>query len=135
MTNKYYLDEISNNLRSLHKILIDVAMASHTHSHESLSPMQTLRLLTTNKHFEWLQCLSALMIEIDELRRNPKEITDDWIAAIDEQLEGLIFGKAALADEKARTFNKKYLDALQTSPFLVTQNSALRALHLGALER
>jgi len=66
MTDPADWQTLANALRELHRALMERARRDYEREHKAvLSPVEQLRLLTTDPFFDWLRGLSELMVDID----------------------------------------------------------------------
>lgn len=137
MNNTSYLQQLSLKLRKLHKTLINISkeeyiaaasLSREPQNQAEISPLSMLKLLSNNEHFEWLQCLSILVVEIDELRSEKREINHEWVTAISSSVAELILETTAQSHCKAKVFNQQYISALQHSSLLINQHADLKRL-------
>jgi hypothetical protein len=119
------LDELTHALRPLHKTLIDVVRADYERLHGPVvGPVALFQLLTTNAFFAWLQPLSALMAQIDELYDQKEPITDEALNAVRLTLESLISDRGQ--PPAAHSFVVRYLAVLQADPEVVMAHARAR---------
>ena len=66
MTDTADWQSLASALRELHRALMERARRDYEREHKvTLSPVEQLRLLTTDSFFDWLRGLSELMVDID----------------------------------------------------------------------
>src|ERR1035437_3760098 len=66
MTDTTDWQNLASALRELHRALMERARRDYEREHNvTLSPVEQLRLLTTDPFFDWLRGLSELMVDID----------------------------------------------------------------------
>jgi hypothetical protein len=119
------LDELTHTLRPLHKTLIDVVQRDYERLHGTVAgPVALFQLLTTHAFFAWLQPLSALMAQIDELYDQKEPIGDEELAAVQLTLESLIGDRGQTPPPHA--FVVRYLAVLQAEPDVVMDHARVR---------
>jgi hypothetical protein len=119
------LDALSHLLRELHKALVDLTKAEWEKQHGPIGgPVQLFQLLTTDKFFEWLRPMSALMAEIDELHDQKEPVGPDAVRAVRLTLDGLISDRGQ--QPAPDSFVARYLDILQNQPDVVMLHAPVR---------
>src|SRR5450830_878181 len=125
--NRQQLQQLAQELRKMHKQLIDLQSRSFG---DVGNPFAHLQLVTMHPDFAWLRSLSEFMVALDE-RLDDKEALDDAAtSAFKQSVEGLI-GPAAASQQE---FRDKYLASLHASPDITMLHGGLR-LTLGRLTR
>jgi hypothetical protein len=119
------LDELTHALRPLHKALIEVVRLDYERLHGPVrGPVALFQLLTTDAFFAWLQPLSALMAEVDELYDQKELLADEDIIAVRVTLESLISDRGQ--PPPAHSFVVRYLAVLQAEPDVVMAHARVR---------
>jgi len=67
------LREVSASSIALHRLLIDHARDEYAFAHGAVSAARLVELIRADPFFEWLQPLTAVIVEIDEMRRTDFE--------------------------------------------------------------
>jgi hypothetical protein len=113
------LREASKALIPLHRHLIDGAKVDYEAAYERVEkPAQMLRLLTEDPFFSWLQPMTRLIVDIDEMAR--VDFTDDDAFAIGARIDRM-FGTTPDPD-----FADKYVPMLQREIDVAVGHAAVR---------
>jgi len=113
------LREVSKLLIPLHRHLIDAAKADYELAFERVDkPAQMLRLLTEDPFFSWLQPMTKLIVDIDEMAR--VDFTNEDAYAIGERIEKM-FGTTPDPE-----FAEKYVPLLQREIDIAVGHAAVR---------
>lgn len=109
------LTAVRLRLLELHRILIALEREDYERQHGRVSGAAFLRVLTTDPAFAWLKPMTALIIALDDMLEAGVALNDaDRVDAV-----GRI--RALLAPDEAGTeFQRRYADALQQSPDVLT---------------
>lgn len=114
------LRELSKALLPLHRRLIDVAKEDYEFAVGPVpSPTQLVELVRADPHFAWLQPMTALIVDIDEMARVDFQPAD--AAAIAARVEQIVE-------------SERYVSLLQRDVDVAIEHAALRKA-LTALRR
>jgi hypothetical protein len=108
------LSELRIKLLHLHKLLLETERLTYEQVRGQVSKGELLQLVISHEQFAWLHRLSALIIQIDELRHADEPITLEAMEAIDRDIHTLLS-----PDELGDEFAMKYHTALQHYPDVV----------------
>ena len=119
---KNKLDRMAAAMRTLHKALIDQTQREYERSHGKVtSPYTLFALVTSDPAFAWLQPMTRLIVEMEDLvGRKEKPPTESEVAEMRKRIDGLL-------ESKGEAFSDKYLGLLQSSPEIAVENGKLRA--------
>lgn len=119
------LDAVAHALRPVHKALIDRVQIDYERTQGPVEgPYHLFKLVVGDPAFAWLQPLSALMAEIDELVDQKEPVRPEAAKAARATLEELL-GETGQAPAPDR-FVARYLALLQEDPDLVLLHARLR---------
>lgn len=119
------LDEVTHALRPLHKALVELVRVGYEKRHGRIGgPVRLFQLLTTDPFFAWLQPMSALMAQIDELYDQKEPIDPRSVAAVRATLESLVGNRGQ--EPSPDSFVSRYLEILQNHPEVVMAHARLR---------
>lgn len=114
--------ELRTQLLSLHKVLLDDAKAAYELDRGRVSTNAALlQLVIGDPWFAWLQRLSGMIVRIDESIARDAPTTEADVSAMLEQVERLL-----TASESGDEFQKRYYEALQRQPAVVTAHGEVR---------
>ena len=114
--------ELRTQLLSLHKVLLDDAKAAYELDRGRVSTNAALlQLVIGDPWFAWLQRLSGMIVRIDESIARDAPTTEADVSAMLEQVERLL-----TASESGDEFQKRYYEALQRQPAVVTAHGDVR---------
>jgi len=113
------LGEISRALIPLHRLLIETAKSDYAFAFGPVGAARLIELIRSDPFFAWLQPLTALIVDIDEMRRTDFEPPD--VAAIAARLERLFGGS-----ERDPVFAGPYIEILQRQVDVAIAHAALR---------
>ena len=114
--------ELRTQLLSLHKVLLDDARAAYELDRGRVSTNAALlQLVISDPWFAWLQRLSGMIVRIDESIARDAPTTEADVSAMLEQVERLL-----TASEAGDEFQKRYYEALQRQPAVVTAHGEVR---------
>ncbi len=125
--NRQQLQQLAQDLRKMHKQLIDLQSRSFG---DVGNPFAHLQLVTMHPDFAWLRSLSEFMVSLDERLDDKVALDDATVTAFRQAVEALIGPAAASQPE----FREKYLAALHASPDITMLHGGLR-LTLSKLQR
>jgi len=125
--NRQQLQQLAQELRKMHKQLIDLQSRSFG---DVGNPFAHLQLVTMHPDFAWLRSLSEFMVSLDERLDDKVALDDATVTAFRQAVEALIGPAAASQPE----FREKYLAALHASPDITMLHGGLR-LTLSKLQR
>lgn len=116
------LDRISERMKTVHRLLIDEAKRAYERERGPIKgPYALFALVAQDPYFAWLQPMTRLLVEIDDLgdRKAPPLAQKDleWVR---ERFDGLL---AARTEQ----FSIRYHDLLHTSPDVVAEHGRLQA--------
>jgi hypothetical protein len=113
------LREISAALIALHRLLIDAARSDYNFAYGSVGAAQLVELIRSDPFFGWLQPLTSIIVDIDEMRRTDFETRE--ASSIAERLDRL-FG----AGERDPLFAGRYVEILQRDVAVAMAHAQLR---------
>ena len=114
--------ELRTQLLNLHKVLLDDAKAAYEMDRGRVGTNATLlQLVISDPWFAWLQRLSGMIVRIDESIARDAPTTETDVAAMIDQVEGLL-----TASETGDDFQKRYFEALQRQPAVVMAHADVR---------
>ena len=116
------LDRMGEAMRVLHKALIDHTRHEYERTHGKVtSPYALFALVANDPAFAWLQPMTRLIVEMEDLvGRKEKPPTEPEVAEMRKRIDGLL-------ESKGEAFSDKYLGLLQSSPEIAVENGKLRA--------
>ena len=119
MTGTEKWQKLAIALRELHRTLMECARRDYEREHEVvLSPLEQLRLLTSDEYFDWLHRLSELIVDIDVVcDAEPPELAE-IVPAVRSAVEHFI-GAAPVPPESGDAFAQHYWSYLQNDPDVV----------------
>lgn len=112
MSQHQRLSDLRIKLLRLHKLLLETERLTYEQVRGQVSRGELLQLVISHEQFAWLHRLSALIIQIDELRHADEPVTPEAMEAIDIRT---LLSPDELGDE----FAMKYNTALQRHPDVV----------------
>ena len=119
LTLRADLNGLARALRHLHKTLIDIETVYFGHVG---SPLEHLKLITTDPHFAWLQKMSGVMVEIDERTDDKEPIDDTTAATLRAAVEGLIGPRTPVDAD----FRQRYNTLLHDGADVVMAHAGVR---------
>src|SRR5262245_41526673 len=122
-SSKAKLDRMAAAMRTLHKALIDQTQREYERSHGKVtSPYTLFSLVTSDPAFAWLQPMTRLIVEMEDLvGRKERPPTEPEIAEMRKRIDGLL-------TTKGEAFSDKYLALIQTSPEIAAENGKLHGV-------
>jgi len=116
------LDRMAAAMRTLHKALIDHTQREYERSHGKVtSPYTLFALVTSDPAFAWLQPMTRLIVEMEDLiGRKEQPPAEAEVAEMRKRVD-------ALLTEKGQPFSDKYLGLLQSSPEIAVENGKLHS--------
>lgn len=116
-----FLNNLRFELIHLHKTLIDHERANYEWRHGTVPATQFLQLLMSDPQFAWLQFLSQLIVNMDEL-------LDSKEPASQEKMDMLVSTAKKLLNPASidAVFAEKYQDALQKEPAVILAHQRVR---------
>ena len=124
------LQEISDLLGALHKLLIGEARADYEKEQGAIpSSTAFLRLLMEDPYFRWLRELSGAMADLDELIDEEEELSREQAIEMARRFEALV-----TQSDDSGEFGPRYRRYLQSSPDVVMAHAAVR-MALGPLHQ
>ena len=120
---KTKLDRMAAAMRTLHKALIDQTQREYERVHGKVtSPYTLFSLVTSDPAFAWLQPMTRLIVDMEDLvGRKEKPPSDAEVVEIRKRID-------ALLTTKDDPFSTKYLGLIQSSPEIAVENGRLQAL-------
>ena len=117
---KKKLDQMAAAMRTLHKALIDHTQREYERSHGKVtSPYTLFALVTSDPAFAWLQPMTRLIVEMEDLvGRKEKPPSEPEVADIRKRIDVLLL-------EKGQPFADKYLELIQSSPEIAAEHGRL----------
>ncbi|PKM19573.1 MAG: hypothetical protein CVV11_08060 [Gammaproteobacteria bacterium HGW-Gammaproteobacteria-15] len=121
---KAELKLLSSAVRELHAALINDAKADYFKDdpEATVSPLEMLKIISDDPHFEWLRSLSYFLIRLDEARISREPIEAEDVSAFTESLEKLI----GPAPAQNIDFRQQYIDALHRDPKVATSHGQVK---------
>lgn len=117
------IDALSTRLRQLHKALIDIEAEQFARAFGRIDGrLHLLQLLTEHPYFAWLQCFSAFIADLDELRERDEPISPEEAGALRATVETMI----GPLPPRNPQFRQRYLELLQQAPDVTATHGALR---------
>ncbi len=113
------LGEISAALIPVHRLLIDASKSDYAFAYGPVGSARLVELIRTDPFFAWLQPLTSLIVEIDEMRRTDFE--RQQAMSISERLERL-FGTGG----SDALFAERYFEILHREVTLAMAHAELR---------
>lgn len=119
---KNKLDRMAAAMRTLHKALIDQTQREYERSHGKITnPYALFSLVTGDPAFAWLQPMTRLIVEMEDLvGRKEKPPTEPEIAEVRKRID-------ALLTTPGQAFADKYLGLIQSSPEVAVENGKFHA--------
>ena len=121
-SSKAKLDRMAAAMRTLHKALIDQTQREYERAHGKVtSPYTLFSLVTSDPAFAWLQPMTRLIVEMEDLvgrKENPP--TEAEIAEMRKRIDGLLV-------TQGQPFSDKYLGLVQSSPEIAVENGKLHS--------
>jgi hypothetical protein len=116
------LDRISELMRTVHRLLIDEVKRAYERERGPIKgPYALFALVAQDPYFAWLQPMTRLLVEIDDLGdREAPPLTQKDLEWVRERFDGLL---AARTEQ----FSIRYHDLLHTSPDVVAEHGRLQA--------
>ncbi len=125
MTDTADWRELASALRELHRALLERARRDYEQEHNvKLSPVEQLRLLTTDPFFDWLRGLSELMVDIDLVHDAEAPVLADIAPAVRAAVEHFI--TPPKSPESGDTFAQRYWPYLHDDPHVAMAHSGVK---------
>jgi hypothetical protein len=121
-SSKAKLDRMAAAMRTLHKALIDQTQRDYERSHGKVtSPYTLFALVTSDPAFAWLQPMTRLIVEMEDLvGRKEKPPEEAEVAGMRKRIDGLL-------TTPGDPFSDKYLGLVQSSPEVAVENGRLHS--------
>jgi hypothetical protein len=121
-SSKAKLDRMAAAMRTLHKALIDQTQREYERSHGKVnSPYALFALVTSDPAFAWLQPMTRLIVEMEDLvGRKEKPPEEPEVAEMRKKVDGLL-------TTSGDPFSDKYLGLIQSSPEIAVENGKLHS--------
>ena len=117
--------QLASALRELHRALMERARRDYEREYKvALSPLEQLRLLTTDPHFDWLRGLSELMVDIDLVRDAEQPLLDELAPAVRAAVDHFV--AAANPPEPGDAFAQRYWPYMQHDPHVVMAHADVK---------
>jgi hypothetical protein len=104
------LREVRLKLLHLHQTLLDYERKSLERTHGRLNSGDLLKLVINHEQFAWLRMISALVVQIDEMR------DADEPASAADMINLLASARQLFTASDNQEFQRKYQTALQQEP-------------------
>jgi hypothetical protein len=117
------LDRMASALRVLHKALIDITKHDYERTHGKVqSPYAMFALVANDPAFAWLQPMTRLIVEIEDVlgRPLPPPAAPDVVEAR-KNIDRLLVAPG-------ETFSTRYLALLQSSPEIAAEHGRLHVV-------
>ncbi len=117
------LDRMAAALRGLHKALIDATQRDYERSHGKVTnPYALFALVAHDPAFAWLQPMTRLIVEVEDLvgRPLPPPATED-IAATRKKFDALLV-------TAGEPFSTRYLALIQSSPEIAAEHGRFQGV-------
>ena len=125
MTDTSDWRELASALRELHRALLERARRDYEQEHNvKLSPVEQLRLLTTDPFFDWLRGLSELMVDIDLVHEAEPLDLADLAPAVSATVERFI--TAPNPPESGDAFAQRYWPYLHDDPYVAMAHAGVK---------
>ena len=121
-TDVHRLVDLRLGLLRLHKVLLEMERINYEKIHGQVRSGELLQLVLNHPQFNWLQIISALLVEIDEALDGDEPATVSDFENLISQTR-LLF--ASPANEEFKT---RYQAALQREPEVVMAHSVVMQL-------
>ena len=123
---KAKLDRLAAAMRTLHKALIDQTQREYERAHGKItSPYTLFALVTNDPAFAWLQPMTRLIVEMEDLLgRKEGPPAEAEVAEMRKRA-------AALLVTEGQDFSTRYLGLVQTSPEIAVENGEFHAVLRG----
>jgi hypothetical protein len=121
---KVELKLLSSAVRDLHASLINDAKTDYFKEtpETTVSPLEMLKIISDDPHFEWLRSLSFFLIRLDEARMSKEPFKSEDASAFRESLEKLI----GPAPPESIDFRQQYIDALHRDPIVASKHGQVK---------
>jgi len=117
--------QLASALRELHRAVMERARRDYEREHNvKLSPVEQLRLLTTDPYFDWLRGLSELMVDIDLVRDAEQTVLDELAPAVRAAVDHLV--EAPNQSEPGGAFAQHYWPYVQDDPHVVMAHADVK---------
>ena len=117
--------DLARALRELHRALMERARRDYEREHGvALSPVEQLRLLTTDPFFDWLRGLSELMVDIDLVREAEPPVLVEMSTAVRAAVEHFIAAPNPPASGDA--FAQRYWPYLHDDPHVAMAHAGVK---------
>ncbi|HEX7899568.1 MAG TPA: hypothetical protein VF950_17500 [Planctomycetota bacterium] len=116
------LDKIADRMRTVHKLLIDEGKRAYERERGQIKgPYALFALVAQDPFFAWLQPMTRLLVEIDDLGdRKDKPLGREDLEWVRKRFDGLLAART-------EAFSIRYHDLLHTSPDVVAEHGRLQA--------
>jgi len=119
---KAKLDRLAAAMRTLHKALIDQTQREYERAHGKItSPYTLFALVTNDPAFAWLQPMTRLIVEMEDLvGRKEQPPTEAEVAEMRKRADALLV-------TEGQDFSTRYLGLVQSSPEIAVENGRFHA--------
>ena len=125
MTDTADWQALASALRELHRALMERARRDYEREHKvTLSPVEQLRLLTTDAFFDWLRGLSELMVDIDLVHDAEPLTVAEILPAVRVAVEHFI--TLPKPPESSDAFAQHYWPYLQDDPHVAMAHAGVK---------
>ena len=125
MTDTTDWQTLASALRELHRALMERARRDYEREHGvALSPVEQLRLLTTDPFFDWLRGLSELMVDIDLVRDAEVPVLAEMSTAVRPAVEHFI--AAPTPPGSGDAFAQHYWPYLHDDPHVAMAHAGVK---------
>jgi hypothetical protein len=116
------LEKIADRMRTVHKLLIDETKHAYERERGRIQgPYALFALVAQDPYFAWLQPMTRLLVEIDDLGdRKDKPLSQEDLEWVRGRFDGLLAARTG-------AFSIRYHDLLHTSPDVVAEHGRLQA--------
>jgi len=114
---KTKLDRMAAAMRTLHKALIDQTQREYERAHGKItSPYTLFTLVTSDPAFAWLQPMTRLIVEMEDLLgRKEAPPSESEVASMRRNIDQLLVAEGA-------PFSTRYLALVQSSPDIASEH-------------
>ena len=122
-TARAKLDRMASAMRVLHKSLIDVTQHEYERTHGKVkSPYTLFALVANDPAFAWLQPMTKLIVEIEDITGRPlPPPTKSDVVEVRKKIDALLV-------TIGEPFSTRYLALIQSSPEIAAEHGRLHGV-------